>query len=158
MLTTLLQRFVRGAYGEDVGVLPVILYSDETGITQGGINMYPVLMTLALPEALGGQHFHQRIAFLPCLTRTNLGLQIDDTREEERCGTSSAVHTWTSVHSCPLPGSPSCDLLAFVLLRFGPLKHAVPMQPRALLSSVSPSCSQTSPMCVGSKRCCWMFS
>ena len=62
-------------YGKETFVLPYIAYSDETCVTIGDHSFHPVTIVLCMPlHLMRRQHAHKRIAYLPIIKGSDLGM------------------------------------------------------------------------------------
>lgn len=69
------QEYVRKRHPDADGVLPYILYSDETHINPAGQKIYPLVVFLALPLHIVRQAgLHRYLAYLPTFTGADVGL------------------------------------------------------------------------------------
>lgn len=80
----LLQAYVREHHPEADGVLPYILYSDETHVNQSGRKVHPVVVFLALPpHVMRRAGLSRYLAYLPSFTAKAVGL--DKKRDAAEC-------------------------------------------------------------------------
>jgi hypothetical protein len=70
-----MQAFVQEEHLEAEGVLPYILYSDETHVNPSGRKVHPIVVFLALPPRIMRQGgLFRYLAYLPSFTGAEIGL------------------------------------------------------------------------------------
>ncbi len=70
-----MQAYVQENHPEAEGVLPYIIYSDETHVNPSGRKVHPIVVFLALPPSIMRQNgLFRYLAYLPSFTKAEIGL------------------------------------------------------------------------------------